>query len=206
MNGILKKIGGGVGKFLTVKNIVILVVVVVLGGLIYMYKGIAVAALVDWRPISRVAVIKQLEKNSGKQALDALIVEKLVQSELKKAGTLVTDEEVSAEIKKIEETIAAQGGTLDQLLEMEGVTKDELKKQLRTQIQVKKFFADKTAVADEEVSKYIKDNKITVPKEGGEEFKKQIKEQLEGQKLNQAAGEWVETLRSKASIRYFVNY
>ena len=197
---------GGFGEFLTVKNIVVLAVVAALGALVYLYKGLAVAAVVNGRPVSRLAVIKQLEKNSGKQVLDSLVIEKLVQSELKKAGVFATDEEISAEIKKIEESVAAQGNTLEQLLKTDGVSMNELKKQLKIQIRVKKFFADKTAVSDEELSQYIKDNKITIPKEGGEELKRQVKDQLAGQKLNQAAGEWVETLRAEATIRYFVNY
>lgn len=192
--------------FFTVKNAIIIVVIVALGALIYVYKGLAVAALVNGKPVSRFALIRELEKGSGKQVLETLITEKLVKGALDKERIFVSEYEAQSEIKKLEENIVKQGGTLDQLLDTEGIKKSDLVKQLTLQLRVKKLFADKIKVGDEEVDAYIKENKVKVPKDKPEAFKEQIKNQLEGQKLNQAASEWVETLRSEASIRYFVNY
>lgn len=209
MIGILKKIGsriGRFGEFLTVKNVVILVVVVALGSLMYAYKGLAVAALVNGRPISRLAVLDRLEKVSGKQILEALIREKIVNAELDAKGIKVTDEEVEGEIKDIESRVAKQGLTLDQALESEGIMREDLYYQIAQQMRMKKLFADKIQVTDEEIADYIKSNSITPPKGAEDDFKKQIKIKMEMEKLGQVAGEWVETLHAQASIRYFVNY
>ena len=56
-------------------------VVIFLASLQYS-KGLLVAATVNGSPISRWAVIGNLEKQAGKQALDSLITEKLIESKL----------------------------------------------------------------------------------------------------------------------------
>ena len=44
--------------------------------------------------------------------LDSIITEKLIQNEAEQQGLAVTDEEVAAEIKTIEASVAAQGLSL----------------------------------------------------------------------------------------------
>jgi hypothetical protein len=86
------------------------------------------------------------------------------------------------------------------------MTEESLRNQIRIQKQVEKLLADKLTVSDEEVEKYITDNKVTIPEGKEAETKEQIKTQLSGDKLNQEADALITNLKSSAKIKYYVNY
>lgn len=174
--------------------------------LAYLAKGFFVAALVNGQPISRWSVISTLEKESGKDLLESLIVEKLIAAEAKAQKLEVADAELEAEIKKIEEQITAQGGELNEALAQQGMTLEILQKQILLQKQVEKLLADKVAVTDEEVSQYITDSQTVIPDGQESSVREQIKSQLANQKLNMEAPSYIEELKAKAKIKYFVNY
>lgn len=174
---------------------------------LFFAKGIFVAATVNGSPISRLSVIQELEKQGGKQALEAIIDKKLIETELNKQKITVTKEEVDGEIKKIEEQVASQGGTLDQALTMQGMTREKLIEQITTQKKLEKLLADKVTITDTEIDAYIKDSKATPPKDVKmEDFRKQISDRLKQQKFQQEAQKWVSDLTASAKIKYYVNY
>jgi len=188
------------------KTAIIIAAVIILGVLIYTGKGLFIAAIVDGSPISRLSVISKLEKTSGKKLLDSLIAERLVKNEVRAKKIVVSDEEINGEIKKIEDQIALQGGTLDEALIAENMSRNDLKTQIILQKELEKLVADRINVTDEEVAQYISDNKISIPV--GEEAitAEQIKSEMKNQKINQEADALVLVLKAKAKINYFVNY
>lgn len=135
-----------------------------------------------------------------------MITEKLIQNEAKARNILVSADEINEKIKQIENQVTSQGNTLEKALALEKMSMDDLKRQITIQKDVEKLLADKINVTDEEVTKYITDNKITVPKEQEASLIEQIKNQLKGQKLNSEAKTLIDGLKAKAKIRYFVNY
>ncbi|MDP2909474.1 MAG: SurA N-terminal domain-containing protein [bacterium] len=189
-----------------IKTAIIIAVVIIIGALAYVYKGLFVAATVDGSPISRLAVIQKLEKASGKSLLDSLINEKLVENEVSAKKIVVSDDEINSEIKTIENRVAAQGGTLDAALAAQGMSMDDLKKQIILQKEMEKLLADKINVTDEEVAQYIEDNKISIPEGQEAAAVGQIKNEIRNQKLNTEAQILITDLKSKAKIQYFVNY
>ncbi|PIQ06501.1 MAG: hypothetical protein COW72_01895 [Candidatus Nealsonbacteria bacterium CG18_big_fil_WC_8_21_14_2_50_37_10] len=191
---------------ISIKTAIIIVVIIALGVLAYIYKGLFIAATVNGSPISRLAIIQELEKASGKNLLDSLIIEKLVQNEANAKKITVSNDEINGEIKKIEDRIVAQGSTLDAALAAQGMTMEDLKKQIILQKEVEKLVADKINVMDEEVTQYIKDNAISIPEGQEATTTAQIKDELRNQKLNKEAAALITTLKSQAKIRYFVNY
>lgn len=195
-------------KFKKPKPLIIAIGVAVILVLVALFfaKGIFVAATVNGSPISRLSIIQELEKRGGKSTLDALITEKLIENEAKAKGVAVTDAELDEELKKIEVQVTAQGGTLADALAQQGMTEESLKEQIRVQQLMQKLLADKIAVTDEEVQKYITDSKITIPKGEEETAKEQITDQLKDQKLNQEAQVFITNLRNSAKIKYYVNY
>lgn len=188
------------------KQIGIVALVIALAGLGYYYRSVFVAASVNGDIISRLSVIRELEKRSGKAALEGLVVENLILSEIEKNGVSVPNEEIDGEVKKLEEQMAATGQNLDTLLAQEGSSREDLKKQISIRRGVEILLADKLTVSDAEIDEYIKTNSVPVPKEGVEEFRVQIKDQLRGQKFNTEAGAWLEALKSKSKIYYFTWY
>ena len=174
---------------------------------LFFAKGPLVAATVNGSPISRWSVIKELEKQGGKQALEAIIDKKLIETELNKQKITATKEEVDAEIEKIKAQVASQGGTLEAALAQQGMTEEKLREQITIQKKLEKLLADKVAITDAEVDTYIKDSKATPPKDVKmEDFRKQISDQLKQQKFQQEAQKWVSDLTASAKIEYYVNY
>jgi len=188
------------------KTAIIIAAVIVLGALVYSAKGLFIVATVDGSPISRLSIISKLEKASGKNLLDSLITEKLVSNEAKAKKVIASNEEITEKIKKIEEQITSQGGTLAEALTGQGMSMDDLKTQIVLQLELEKLVADKTNVTDEEVTKYVADNQITIP--AGQEAitTEQIKNEIKNQKTSQEAETLISTLKSQAKINYFVNY
>jgi hypothetical protein len=195
---IIKKIG--------LTATIIIAVVIVVGVIAYFNKGLFIAATVNGSPVSRFAVIGKLEKTSGKDILDSLITKKLIANELDKKKVTVTNEEVDASIKKIEDQVVAQGGTLAEALAAQSMTANDLRDQITINLRMEKLLSEKAQVSSDEISKYIKDNKLTVPKGQETVFNEQIKNQLKSAKLDQAAQEWIDSLHAQASIKYFMNY
>ena len=191
---------------ISIKTAIIIVVIIALGVLVYVYKGLFIAATVNGSPISRLAIIQELEKASGKDLLDSLIIEKLVQNEANAKKIIVSNDEINGEIKKIEDQIVAQGATLDAALAAQRMSMEDLKKQIIFQMEVEKLVADKINVTDEEVAQYIKDNAISIPEGQEATTTAQIKDELRNQKLSTEGKALIATLKSQAKIRYFVNY
>lgn len=197
----IKSLGG----FLKTKMAVIVVAVLLVGGLTFYYRNLFVAATVDGSPISRWSVISEMEKASGKSTLDSLITKKLIEKEVAAKNITVSTEEVDMQIKNIEEQIKNQGSTLEAALADRNMSMDDLREQITINKSLEKLLADKIAVSDEEVQKFIADNG-GAPKDAGAEFTSQIKNQLQSQKFSEEAGKMVDMLKAQASINYFVEY
>src|SRR3989344_7097708 len=95
------------------KVIVVIIIILALAGIAYYFKDLFIAATVDRQPVSRFAVIGELEKQSGASVLGALIDQRLIDKEIKKHGVTVDNQLVATEISNIETQITAQGGTLE---------------------------------------------------------------------------------------------
>lgn len=189
-----------------IKTAIIVAVIIIVGVTIFSYKGLFIAATVNGHYITRLDVIKELEKNSGKAILDSLIVHNLVDEEIKKNNFSISDNEINDEVKKIEDSLKAQGQTLEQALSSNEISLDVFKKQISFQKKLEKLLADKIAVVDNEIEKYITDNKITIPKEQEDDYRNNIKEQLKQQKFNTSVQSYIDSLKSQAKINYYINY
>ncbi len=194
-------------KNISTKKVIIGLSVVVIIAVLFFVKSVFIAATVNGSPISRWSVIKELEKQGGKQALESMIDKKLIEAEIDKQNIIASKEDVDAEIKKVEEQIASQGGTLDQVLAMQGLTRETLVEQITIQKKLEKLLADKVAVTGVEVDAYLKESKITPPTGMKmEDFRKQVSDKLKQQKFQTEAQQWVADLTAKAKIKYYVNY
>lgn len=201
----IKKIIGQVRTVLDSKKTMAVLIVLLLIGVVFYFKDYFVAATIDGKTISRFSVIERLEKQSGKQTLDSMITERLIENEAQKQGLAVTDEEVAAEIKTIEASVAAQGSTLEEALAGQGLAMEDFKKSIKLQKALEKLLGDKIQVTEEEITKSLGDQSgIRAGKEG--EIREQITQQLKSQKLNQEASKYIEELRAKAKIKYFMQY
>lgn len=186
---------------------IILLVVLIAALLIYFGKGLFVAAFVNGQPVFRLSLERELEKQYGQRTLDSLITQILITQEAQKEKVTITDAEVNQALKALEDNITSQGGNLDQLLAAQGMSKNELKQQIKLQKIVEKIVGKDITVTEKEIDDYIKNNESQLPQnETQEQIRAQVSEQLRQQKISEKVNVWVEDLRSSAKINYFVKF
>jgi len=182
-------------------------VIIVLGILLYVYRSLFVAAVVNGQPISRLAVVQAAEKQSGKQVLETLVRNTLIEQEAAKEHVTVSDQEVNDQMKTVEKSLSKQGQNLDQVLATQGMTRDDLRQLVRMDKLVQKMVGKNIKITDKQVNDYIANNKDSLPQnESDAQLRQDVKSQLEQQELNQKAQTWLNNLESKAHIVYFVQY
>lgn len=175
------------------------IIALILAAVLYYFRGMFVVARVNGAFVTRKDYVAEMQRLSGKRALDNVITLELVQQEAKKKKISVSNKEVEAETQKVRNGLTAQGQTLEQALKENGMTMSDLNQQVKIQLMIKKLLADKIKVSDKEVTAYIAENKETAP-----QSKETVREQLESQKLNQAFGPWISDLKAKSKINTFI--
>jgi len=187
--------------------VALIIAILLIGALLYFYRGVFVAAVVNGQPISRMEVIKQTEQTSGKQTLDTLVRNALIEQKAKQENVSVSDQEINDEIKKLQDNLSKQGQNIDQVLQAQGMSRDDLKRLIRLDKLVSKMVGKDVTVTDNEVSAYIEKNKDTLP-QGTDQatLKKQVSDELKQQKTNEKVRTWLADLQKQASIKYYVQY
>ncbi len=191
---------------ISIKTAALVLIALAIGFALYYYRGLLVAATVNGNPISRLSVINELEGRSGKAALDSLIIKKLINDEFAAKNLSINEGDVDSKVKEIEDQLKVQGQTLESALSAEGMSKAALREQIRIQLKLEKLAEAEVNISDEDVNKYIEENKIPIEKDKGAETKNQIKEQLRQQKLQEVIPTIIQNLKSQAKINYIVNY
>jgi len=183
----------------------LLIVIGLVISALYYFRGQFIVAVVNGRPISRLALIKELEKQAGQNALNSLVTKTLILQEVKKQKITISDIEVDEEIKQIELTLSQQGQDLNQLLAAKGISQENLKEDIKIQKMVEKIAVQDIEVADEEIEEYFEQRKDAFPADiSPEEIKETLKQQLEQEKMNEAVQSWVNSLHEKAKIEYLL--
>ncbi len=193
----------------TVKNTkyLLLAGVLLLFGVLFLLRSFFVAATVNGEPILRISLIKELEKQGGKRTLDNQVTKTLILQEAKKQNVTVEQKEVDQEIAKAEEGLKKQGQTLDGVLALQGMTKQDLLEQIRFEKLIEKLISKDIQVTDKEVEDFMQANKDSFPESSDSaQLKNQAQEQLRRQKINQTFQAWITELQKKAKINYFVQY
>jgi foldase protein PrsA len=189
------------------RRFLLLVLVIILAGLLYFFRSLFVVALVNGQPITRLSLLQELEKQGGKSTLNSLVTKSLILQEAKKQKITVTAQEVDQSLTQLEENLAAQGQDLNQLLEMQGTTRDSLKDQFRIQTIVEKIVGKDIQVTDQEVKDFAEENKSSFPKDAKvEEVSASARQQLRRQKINEKASAWLDSLHKNAKIQYFLQF
>lgn len=176
--------------------IVILVLIVTV--LVFGYLGYKnlVLAWVDNTPITKLTLYKQLEEKYGKDFTEQLISEALIKKEAEAKSVQVTDTEIDAEIKKIEDQ---QGGAdkLKQAMEAQNVTMTQLRNQIKYKQMIDKSFGKNVTVSEKEVSEYMEKNKDQIPPtenmqaSESAKLKQQISDSLKNEKINKSFEDWL---------------
>ncbi len=182
-------------------------VLIVLASLLYIFRGLFVAAVVNGQPISRFTVISELEKQQGKQVLDSLITRKLVEQEAQREHVTVSDKEVNDQMNQMESTLAKQNQKLDSALQAQNMTRNDLKKLIVVDKLAEKMLAKRIKITDKDIQTYIDNNKDTLLQDQSPaQLNKLAHDKLYQEKLNEEYQPWLDGLRAKAQVSTFVSY
>jgi parvulin-like peptidyl-prolyl isomerase len=192
-------------KVFTKRVLLIVFLPIILLSALYLSRSLIFAAWVNGKPVYRYSLTRELEKQGGQQVLDALIEKALISSEAKKNSITISQSDVDAEIKKIEEAVTAQGLSLDEALKFRNMTKKNLVDQIKSQKIVEKLLSSKIVITDAEAKEYFTANKsLFGTNPVFDKVKDQVNSQLFQQKLSEEYTTWITDLKAKAKILYFV--
>ena len=96
--------------------------------------------------------------------------------------------------------------SLDQALQMQGMSRENLEEQMRLQLAIEEILAPKIQIADEELKQYIEENKDYFSATEEAQIKEEAQESLRQQKLNQNFQSWLQELTEKAKINRWLKF
>lgn len=180
-------------------------VVITLFTVFYLYKDSFIAASVNGKPITRIQVIRDLEKRAGEQALDSIITKTLINQKSREDKVTISNEQLSTELEKIKSSLLAQGQSFEQFLALQGYKEKDFYDELELRLKLEALLQDKIAVTEKEIDDYIEDNSsfFTEEQKTQPNFRDSIKDQLKNQKLSAQIQPFIEELRTTAKIEYF---
>lgn len=123
-------------------------------------RGFFPVAMVDGNIISTNQLNQSLKKTSGKQVLNLLIAQKLLEEELNDRDVKITNDEVLTEIKTIKKNMNIDDRQFNQILKEQGKTLIEYKKEIRLEIAIQKLFKTAYKFIDTDIENYLSANNI----------------------------------------------
>lgn len=180
--------------------VLILVFLLVLG---YLNKSWFVAAVVNGRPITRIALDQALTKQYGAQTLDNMINEDLINQEIAKQNVSISQSELDQKVAEITAGLP-QGVTLDQALQLQGMDAADFKNQVKIQLGIDKILAAQISVSDKEVSQYIATNAAQFKDASPSAAQASARNILVRQKENDAFTTWFAAIKQNAKVAKFL--
>ena len=107
-------------------------------GFWYKTKAWPVVALVNYMPITRFELNQMMYDKVGKEALDALITQKLVTEEMRTRKISITAKDIDVKLEEIKAQLGSDEN-FNQILELQGVTMQELRSQIEFQLKLEKL-------------------------------------------------------------------
>jgi foldase protein PrsA len=95
--------------------------------------------------------------NGGKQSLETMINEELIRQEAEKTGVQVTDSDIDKELASIKSSFPSED-EFQQALSKAGMTLEDLRTSMKSQVILKKILAPEVTVNDDAVKKYYDEN------------------------------------------------
>lgn len=168
--------------------------------LIFLFnRNMFLAGSINGRLVTTPEFYKELVKQNGEEIFDSIVRETLIKQEAGKKDLTASKEEVGEKVKELEGRFGGKEA-LKSLLAQNNTNLTEVREQLELQILIEKLLDQKISVSEEEVAKYVKENKDAA----SGLTKEQVKDQLRSQKLNEEFTKWFEDVKEKAKInKYF---
>ena len=168
---------------------------------VYFYKY-GIVATVNGTPIYRLAYVKQLQKSDA-TVINQMIQKALILGEGKNKGLVIDEKIINDQIATIEATLKEQGKTLDEALKIEKMTKEDIINDIKMQKIAENLASPSAEATQEEVDKFLKDNKAYLPTDKtAAELQEIAKTQIKSQAQSAAIDDWFSGLKAAAKIIY----
>jgi len=117
-------------------------------------------AKVNGEAITKDQLYDAMVKQGGQQALDMLIMEKIIEMEAKKQGIQVTEQDVDKEIDKMAEQYGGREA-FERIIGMYGYSIDGMKKDIGMSLKIEELLRPSISITEEEMKEYFEENKET---------------------------------------------
>lgn len=163
------------------------------------FNYLLIPAKVGAQPIFMWSYLNYLHKNYGKEGIQRLATQNLINQEIASSGVVVKLDEIQKEIDLLDQQASESGG-IKATLAAQQMTMEDLRDQIRIQLAVKQILKDKITVTDAEVTDAYKKNRDLFRGTTEAEAKVKVREQLENQKFQTEATAWLTEIRNKIKI------
>ena len=138
-----------------------------------------VVANVEGKSITKDELYDAMVKQGGQQALDVLIMKKIVEMEVEKQDIRVSDQAIDEEMDQIAEQY---GGleAFEQIMGMYGYSTEGMKEDIEMNLKIQALLKPRISITEEEMKEYFEQNKESFAVEEQEANYEQSKEQIEG--------------------------
>lgn len=117
-----------------------------------------VVATVNGEKITKEELYNFLVQSNGKEALDVLIVEKIVRLEAEKENISITDDEIKAEMDEMIESFGGED-SFNTALEYYGVSKANIEYDIEMNLYLEKLLTSVIEITEDEMKAYFEENK-----------------------------------------------
>jgi hypothetical protein len=183
--------------------VVLVAFLILLAGLLYKNKNLFLVGMVGKTPVFRWQLDQALEKKYGKQEFDNITTELLIQKEAVSKKITAPQKEIDEEIAKIEKNLTGQI-SLDDALKAQGMTREDLKNQVRIRLFLDKLLENETKVEEKEIDDFIAKNKDNITSSDTAQVRAQVKETLHQQKISQQFESWLNGVKQRITVLNFL--
>jgi len=189
-------------KFNT-KILYLIILLLAVSAVLLANKGLLVAAVVDGRPVWSWELNGVLVDRYGKQTLEGIISEKLIESEARKQGVVMTPAEVAA---REEEIVKGLGGgmSLEEILKIQGLSKSEFNRQIALQLTVQKLLGRDLVIAESDLDNYIATNRATLVATQEAALRSEARQAILDGYIGEKLQPWFNELKAKAKVLRFL--
>lgn len=117
-----------------------------------------VVAEINGEAITKEELYQEMLKQGGKQLLDRMIDQKLIQQAAKEKGVTATEEQIRERMDEMKEQLGGDA-SFQMYLAQYGITEESLKQDVRHQLLIEGLLKPEIKVSEEEMKAYFEENK-----------------------------------------------
>jgi len=170
--------------------------------LAYYKKGWFVSATVNGQPITRLELTKRMDALYKDKVIAQMVNEKILEQEAAKKGVSVSQKEIDDKMAEVETQYGGKD-SFNQLLQQQGLTRDEFNRQTKYQLIVEKLFSSEASPSAADVQKFMDQNKNAPEATDEAKFKILAEKQVKQDNLSKIFNDKFQQLKTSAKVQLF---